>query len=101
MAIAADDALVQPGDGVGSHDGFGGSTRRLRLLVDGDGANHFLAAVVHERASLVVQRSETEAASIGLAGIPGQPGELCGINGLAFGDLTGAGAIGTVGQLQW
>ena len=98
--VAGEGTLVQPGDGIGGHDGFGGSTCCLRLLVDGDGANHFPAAVVHERASFVVQRSENEAASIGLAGIPGQPGELCGIDGLAFGDLTGAGAIGTVGQLQ-
>lgn len=100
MAIAADDALVQPGNGVGSHDGFGGSTRRLRLLVDGDGANHFPAAVVHERMAVLVQRLEGESTTIGLAGVPDQSGESFGINGPACTEFHRAFPTGAAGQLQ-
>ena len=52
-----DDALVQPGDGIGDHDGFGGSTCCLRLLVDGDGA---VAGQVLDMVSFVLAYKQWE-----------------------------------------
>ena len=98
--VAGEGTLVQTGDGVCGHDGFGGSTCCLRLLVDGDGANHFLAAVVHERMAVLVQRLEGESTTIGLAGVPDQSGESFGINGPACTEFHRAFPTGAAGQLQ-
>ena len=98
--VAGEGTLVQTGDGVCSHDGFGGGACCLRLLVDGDGANHFPAAVVHERMAVLVQRLEGESTTIGLAGVPDQSGESFGINGPACTEFHRAFPTGAAGQLQ-